>query len=270
MPIYHRRARQPALRGERPLPQPAPAAARAAGDVHHRQAAQTLDRHPTACDGVRLSSSIAVRWRRMRRTVIVFVHSRARSRSRRRARREGRWRRRRPDGLLSGSARGRADAPEPRQPAAARVPALLERHRQHGRRPVGAAARARAGRQPTTTASRRSATPARLQVRREPKQARPATTSRGDPATIFEFHPTHNHWHTGDVALFEVRRGSRPARSSSATRSRTFCLIDLVQAGRQRADEGAGLLGLRDELPGASRPAGSTSTTRRPTASRST
>ena len=25
---------------------------------------------------------------------------------------------------------------------------------------------------------------------------------------VFEFHPAHNHWHIGDVALFEVRKGS--------------------------------------------------------------
>jgi hypothetical protein len=43
----------------------------------------------------------------------------------------------------------------------------------------------------------------------------------------FAYHPAHNHWHIGDVALFEVRKGS-PAgpivgRNSIKT---TFCLID--------------------------------------------
>jgi hypothetical protein len=38
-------------------------------------------------------------------------------------------------------------------------------------------------------------------------------------AGIFEFHPAHNHWHIGDVALFEVRKATRtPARSSAGTR----------------------------------------------------
>src|SRR5262245_54946289 len=36
----------------------------------------------------------------------------------------------------------------------------------------------------------------------------------------FEFHPTHNHWHIGGVAVFEVRGGSRdgPVVGDSVTR----------------------------------------------------
>ncbi len=43
----------------------------------------------------------------------------------------------------------------------------------------------------------------------------------------FEFHPAHNHWHIGDVALFEVRKGS-PTGSVVGGNSikTTFCLID--------------------------------------------
>ncbi len=43
----------------------------------------------------------------------------------------------------------------------------------------------------------------------------------------FEFHPAHNHWHIGDVALFEVRKGSPtgPIVGGNSIKT-TFCLID--------------------------------------------
>lgn len=43
----------------------------------------------------------------------------------------------------------------------------------------------------------------------------------------FEFHPAHNHWHIGDVALFEVRKGSPagPIVGGNSVKT-TFCLID--------------------------------------------
>jgi hypothetical protein len=43
----------------------------------------------------------------------------------------------------------------------------------------------------------------------------------------FEYHPQHNHWHIGDVALFEVRKGSPtgPIVGGNSIK-RTFCLID--------------------------------------------
>ena len=46
-------------------------------------------------------------------------------------------------------------------------------------------------------------------------------------AGIFEFHPAHNHWHIGDVALFEVRKGSPtgPIVGGNSIKT-TFCLID--------------------------------------------
>ena len=46
-------------------------------------------------------------------------------------------------------------------------------------------------------------------------------------AGTFEFHPAHNHWHIGDVALFEVRKGSPtgPIVGSNSIKT-TFCLID--------------------------------------------
>jgi hypothetical protein len=46
-------------------------------------------------------------------------------------------------------------------------------------------------------------------------------------AGLFEFHPAHNHWHIGSVALFEVRRGSPTGRVVGGNSiKQTFCLID--------------------------------------------
>src|SRR5919109_5595810 len=47
------------------------------------------------------------------------------------------------------------------------------------------------------------------------------------PTGVFEFHPAHNHWHIGDVALFEVRKGSPtgPIVGGNSIKT-TFCLID--------------------------------------------
>jgi hypothetical protein len=46
-------------------------------------------------------------------------------------------------------------------------------------------------------------------------------------AGTFIFHPEHNHWHIGDVALFEVRKGSPtgPVVGGNSIKT-TFCLID--------------------------------------------
>jgi hypothetical protein len=46
-------------------------------------------------------------------------------------------------------------------------------------------------------------------------------------AGVYEFHPAHNHWHIGDVALFEVRKGSPtgPIVGNNSIKT-TFCLID--------------------------------------------
>ena len=55
------------------------------------------------------------------------------------------------------------------------------------------------------------------------------------PVSDFVYHPTHRHWHTDGIALFEVRVGSpsgpvfvndRGSRNSIKT---TFCLIDWVK-----------------------------------------
>jgi hypothetical protein len=49
-------------------------------------------------------------------------------------------------------------------------------------------------------------------------------------AGTFEFHPEHNHWHIGDVALFEIRKGSPtgPVVGGNSIKT-TFCLIDWYQ-----------------------------------------
>jgi hypothetical protein len=46
-------------------------------------------------------------------------------------------------------------------------------------------------------------------------------------ASTFEFHPAHNHWHIGDIAQFDVRRGSPTGPVvGNASIKVTFCLID--------------------------------------------
>jgi hypothetical protein len=50
------------------------------------------------------------------------------------------------------------------------------------------------------------------------------------PTGVFEFHPAHNHWHIGSVALFEVRKGSPtgPVVGGNSIKT-TFCLLDSYQ-----------------------------------------
>ena len=46
-------------------------------------------------------------------------------------------------------------------------------------------------------------------------------------ASTFEFHPQHNHWHIGDIAQFDVRKGSPTGPIvTNASIKVTFCLID--------------------------------------------
>jgi Lysyl oxidase len=62
----------------------------------------------------------------------------------------------------------------------------------------------------------------------QPKQVTACyTIVRERAAGTFEFHPAHNHWHIGDVALFEVRKGSPggPIVGGNSIKT-TFCLID--------------------------------------------
>ena len=54
-------------------------------------------------------------------------------------------------------------------------------------------------------------------------------------AGTFAFHPAHNHWHIGDVALFEVRKGSPtgPIVGGNSIKT-TFCLIDWYKLDDKR------------------------------------
>jgi len=46
--------------------------------------------------------------------------------------------------------------------------------------------------------------------------------------STFEYHPTHNHWHTADVARFEVRQGSPAGPVVGGNSIKVgFCLLDL-------------------------------------------
>lgn len=46
----------------------------------------------------------------------------------------------------------------------------------------------------------------------------------------FQFHPEHNHWHIGDVALFSVHSGSPTGEILPNTSVKsTFCLIDWIK-----------------------------------------
>ena len=49
-------------------------------------------------------------------------------------------------------------------------------------------------------------------------------------AGSFQFHVEHNHWHIGDVALFEVRKGGPKGKIVGGNSIKTtFCLIDWYQ-----------------------------------------
>jgi Lysyl oxidase len=50
------------------------------------------------------------------------------------------------------------------------------------------------------------------------------------PVSIFEYHPTHNHWHTADVARFEIRKGSPTGTVVGGNSIKVgFCLLDLYK-----------------------------------------
>jgi Lysyl oxidase len=88
------------------------------------------------------------------------------------------------------------------------------------------------GLQPTTTAIQEiRSSNAQHKCGEQPKNVTACYTVLGEtPTTIFEYHPTHNHWHTASVALFEVRRGSPSGPVVGGNSIKTgFCLIDLVK-----------------------------------------
>jgi hypothetical protein len=50
------------------------------------------------------------------------------------------------------------------------------------------------------------------------------------PVSIFEFHPSHNHWHTADVARFEILQGGPTGTIVGGNSVKVgFCLIDLYK-----------------------------------------
>jgi hypothetical protein len=65
----------------------------------------------------------------------------------------------------------------------------------------------------------------------QPKQVRECHNVVSESVTgTFVFHPTHNHWHLGAVALFEVRKGSPTGPLVGDLQNKTsFCLIDLYK-----------------------------------------
>jgi hypothetical protein len=85
---------------------------------------------------------------------------------------------------------------------------------------------------PTTTAFQEiRSSNAKYLCGTQPKPNDPCYTLLFDQAvSTFEFHPTHNHWHTAEVARFEVRRGSPTGPVVGGNSLKVgFCLIDLYR-----------------------------------------
>jgi len=63
----------------------------------------------------------------------------------------------------------------------------------------------------------------------QPKQVTECyTVLQEQTVSTFEYHPTHNHWHTADVARFEVRKGSPTGQVVGGNSIKVgFCLLDL-------------------------------------------
>ncbi len=92
----------------------------------------------------------------------------------------------------------------------------------------------------------------------QPKANDPCYTVLSEqPVSIFEYHPTHNHWHTADVARFEVRKGTpdRKRRRRQLAQGRLLPPRPVLTRG-QRADEPEDVLGLLHQLPGSLRRVG--------------
>lgn len=88
------------------------------------------------------------------------------------------------------------------------------------------------GTTPTTTAFQEiRSSNAQYQCGTQPKQVQECYDVLHDQAvSVFEYHPTHNHWHTADAALFEIRQGG-PGGSivSSQSTKVGFCLIEIYR-----------------------------------------
>jgi len=85
---------------------------------------------------------------------------------------------------------------------------------------------------PTTTAIQEiRSSNAQYKCGEQPKPADPCYTIVQEQAvSIFEYHATHNHWHTADVARFEVRKGSPTGQVVGGNSIKIgFCLLDLYR-----------------------------------------
>ena len=88
------------------------------------------------------------------------------------------------------------------------------------------------GTTPTTTAWQEiRSSNAQYKCGEQPKPNDPCYTIVHEQAvSIFEYHPTHNHWHTADVARFEVRMGSPTGQVVGGNSIKVgFCLLDLYR-----------------------------------------
>ena len=88
------------------------------------------------------------------------------------------------------------------------------------------------GTAPTTTAMQEiRSSNAQYKCGEQPKNVTACYTVVQEQAvSIFEYHPTHNHWHTADVARFEVRRGSPTGTLVGENSIKVgFCLLDLYK-----------------------------------------
>ena len=86
------------------------------------------------------------------------------------------------------------------------------------------------GSTPTTTAIQEiRSSNAQYLCGTQPKQVTDCYTVLAEyPVSIFEYHPTHNHWHTADVARFEIRQGSPTGPVVGGNSIKVgFCLLDL-------------------------------------------
>jgi len=84
----------------------------------------------------------------------------------------------------------------------------------------------------TTTAYQEIRTSnAKYQCGTQPKQVTDCYEIQSDRvASVFEYHPTHNHWHTADAARFEVRKGSPTGPLVGQQSVKVgFCLIEIYR-----------------------------------------
>jgi Lysyl oxidase len=70
---------------------------------------------------------------------------------------------------------------------------------------------------------------ARFKCGEQPKPSDPCYTIKEERlVSTFEYHPAHNHWHTANVARFEVRQGSPTGPVVGGNSIKVgFCLLDL-------------------------------------------